>query len=325
MKRVIAILLSVLLLGMLPACNQGADMPADNKLRLDKAILEIGETHTDFNGMEIQIVDAVWNNDEIKLDVNWINKTGYEVVYGDSYDIEREDGGKWTSCVTLDNLAFNLIGYELKSGATQKKTYKLTDVFNISKDGKYRFITDCVVYEKGRGGESTKCEIWAEFTVVRVGDTDEDMTESLINFVPQYIRTDGYQKGAEYPTVKIIRSVDELNAYYNANKDAYSLERRKDHVSGAAVGFLDVCDRYNAEYFEKQILVMVLVEEGSGSTRHNVDNVKVGSDGKLYINIRRIVPEIGTCDMAQWHILIEPEKVVNVANASDVVVYLDGE
>jgi len=158
-----------------------------------------------------------------------------------------------------------------------------------------------------------------------VGDTDEDMTESLISFVPQYIRTDGYQKGAEYPAVKIIRSVDELNAYYNANKDAYSLERRKDHVSGAAVGFLDVCDRYNAEYFEKQILVMVLVEEGSGSTRHNVDNVKVGSDGKLYINIRRIVPEIGTCDMAQWHILIEPEKVVNVANASDVVVYLDGE
>ncbi|MBQ7349676.1 MAG: hypothetical protein IJW56_02180, partial [Bacteroides sp.] len=94
--------------------------------------------------------------------------------------------------------------------------------------------------------------------------------------------------------------------------------------SDSTIGFLDACDKYNAEYFEDQILVMVLLEEGSGSNRHNVDNVKLGSDGKLYISIRSIVPEVGTCDMAEWHILIEPEKDINVASESDVVVYLDG-
>lgn len=68
---------------------------------------------------------------------------------------------------------------------------------------------------------------------------------------------------------------------------------------------------------------MVLLEEGSGGTRHNVDNVKIGTDGKLYVNIR--TTRIGeTDDMAEWHILIEPEKDITVASESDIVVYLDG-
>lgn len=107
-------------------------------------------------------------------------------------------------------------------------------------------------------------------------------------------------------------------------EDKYNLERRSDPASDSTIGFLNACDKYTAEYFENQILVMVLLEEGSGSIRHNVDNVKYGSDGKLYVSVRRDVPEAGTDDMAEWHILIEPEKDIAVANESDIVVYLDG-
>ena len=324
MKRIIALVLSVLLLGMLTACNQNVGRHADGIIKADKATIEIGKTHTTFEGMEIQIVNAIWNDEETKLDINWINKTGYDVVYGSSYNIERENNGEWSSCVTIENLAFNSIGYELKSGATQKKTYALTDIFDISQNGKYRFTTDCFVYDKGRGGESTECELWAEFTVTRIGDTSGDVKKNFIDFVPQYIRTNGYHEDVEYPVVKIIRSVDELNAYYNANKEKYYLERRSDPASDSRIGFLDACDKYDEAYFEDQILVMVLLEEGSGSIRHIVDNVKLGSDGKLYISIRRDVPEVGTDDMAEWHILIEPEKDITVASDSDVVVYLDG-
>ena len=324
MKRIMALVVSVLLLVGLTACNQNVGRHADGIIKADKATIEIGSTHTAFDGMEIQIVNAVWNDEETKFDVNWINKTGHEVVYGDSYDIEREDGDKWTSCVTIDNLAFYSIGYELKSGVTQKKTYKLTDIFDISENGKYRFTTDCFVYDKGRGGESTECELWVEFTVTRVGDTSGDVKKTFVDFVPQYIRTNGYHEDVDYPVVKIIRSVDEMTAYYNANKDKYNLERRSDPASDSTIGFLDACDKYTAEYFEEQILVMVLLEEGSGSIRHNVDNVKYGSDGKLYVSVRRDVPEAGTDDMAEWHILIEPEKDIAVANESDIVVYLDG-
>lgn len=324
MKRIMALVLSVLLLVGLTACNQNVGRHADGIIKADKATIEIGKTHTDFEGMNIQIVNVVWNDEETKLDVKWNNETSYNVVYGEYYKIEKEINGKWESCVTLDNLAFNDIGYELRSKSSQKQTYNLTDMFDISENGKYRFTTDCSVYENGRGAGSTECEMWGEFTVTRIGDTSGDVKKTFIDFQTQYIRTDGYHDGVEYPIVKIIRSVNELNSYYNKNKEKYSLERREDPASDSTIGFLDACDKYNAEYFEKQILVMVLLEEGSGSTRHNVDNVKLGSDGKLYVNIRSIVPEVGTCDMAEWHILIEPETNVDIASESDVVVYMDG-
>lgn len=323
MKRIIALVLSILLLVGLTACNQNVGRHADGIIKADKATIEIGKTDTTFEGMNVQIVNAIWNDEEIKLEVKWNNETSYDVVYGEDYEIEKETNGEWKSCVTLDNLAFTDIGYELPSKSSQKQTYNLTDMFDISQNGKYRFTSDCFVYDKGRGGESTECELWAEFTVTRVGDTSGDVKKTFVDFTPQYIRTNGYHEDVEYPVVKIIRSVDELNSYYNENKEKYSLERREDPASDSTIGFLDACDKYNAEYFEDQILVMVLLEEGSGSNRHNVDNVKLGSDGKLYISIRSIVPEVGTCDMAEWHILIEPEKNINVASESDVVVYLD--
>jgi len=147
MKRIIALVLSVLLLVGLTACNQNVGRHADGIIKADKATIEIGKTHTTFEGMEIQIVNAIWNDEETKLDVNWINKTGYDVMYGSSYNIEHENNGEWSSCVALDNLAFNSIGYELKAGTTQKKTYALTDIFDISQNGKYRFTTDCFVYD----------------------------------------------------------------------------------------------------------------------------------------------------------------------------------
>lgn len=324
MNRITAILLTVLLLGMLTACNQNVGRHADGIIKADKATIEIGKTHTTFEDMNVQIVNVIWNDEEIKLEVKWNNETSYNVVYGEYYKIEKEINSKWESCVTLDNLAFNDIGYELRSKSSQKQTYNLTDMFDISENGKYRFATDCSVYENGRGAESTECEMWIEFTVTRIGDTSGDVKKTFIDFQTQYIRTDGYHDGVEYPIVKIIRSVDELNSYYNENKEKYSLERREDPASDSTIGFLDACDKYNAEYFEKQILVMVLLEEGSGSTRHNVDNVKLGSDGKIYVNIRSIVPEVGTCDMAEWHILIEPETNVDIASESDVVIYMDG-
>lgn len=103
MKRIIAILLTVLLLGMLTACDQNVGRHADGIIKADKATFEIGKTHSSFEGMNIQIANAIWDDEEIKLDVNWINKTGYDVVYGSSYDIERENNGEWSSCVTLED------------------------------------------------------------------------------------------------------------------------------------------------------------------------------------------------------------------------------
>lgn len=144
--------------------------------------------------------------------------------------------------------------------------------------------------------------------------------ENSVSFISRYIRTDGYDEDAKYPDVKIIRSVGELYEYYSANKDKYNLERKDEVYSDTTIGFWDACDKYDEAYFENQILVMVLLEEGSGSVRHNVESVKVAQDDKLYISICAVVPEVGTCDMAEWHILIEPEEGIDVVNEADVIV-----
>ena len=323
MKRVISALLSVLLLGCLTACSRDDGQSKNGDSRSGTLKVAIGETNTDFDGVSVRILNLAEDEGKTQLNVRWVNETSYEVVYGESYDIEREQNGKWSSCA-INGLNFTAIGYELRKNATQTKSYTLSNSFDISENGKYRFVTDCSVYDKGRGGESTKCKLWAEFTVTRTGDSGGEVQKSFIDFKPQYIRTDGYREDADYPVVKIIRSVDGLKAYYNASKDKYDLERKDKVYSDTTIGFLDACDKYNEAYFEKQILVMVLLEEVSGSNRHNVDNVKLGSDGKLYISIRSIIPEAGTCDMAAWHILIEPEADIDVASESDVIVYLDG-
>ena len=50
MKRIIAILLTVLLLGMLTACDQNVGRHADGIIKADKATFEIGKTHSSFEG-----------------------------------------------------------------------------------------------------------------------------------------------------------------------------------------------------------------------------------------------------------------------------------
>ena len=158
----------------------------------------------------------------------------------------------------------------------------------------------------------------------KMGGTEGILAVPAIDFSAQYIRTDGYREDVQYPVVKIIRSVGELNAYYEANKEEYSLGRNDNVASDTTVGFLDACDQYDDAYFEDHILVMVLLEEGSGSVRHKVRSVHVSAGGQCCIYIDRIVPEAGTCDMAEWHILIEPEAGVKIEKESDITVFVDG-
>jgi len=156
-------------------------------------------------------------------------------------------------------------------------------------------------------------------------ETDEiipsDPTESL-KFNAQYIRTDGYHENIKYPAVKVVRSDRELNMYYESNKELYNLERREDPASDSTIGFLDACDRYDEAYFEDHVLLMVLLEEGSGSNRHEVKKVLRSKD-LVTVEIDTIVPEVGTCDMAEWHILVELPREAEVSE-ENITVFLDG-
>lgn len=134
-----------------------------------------------------------------------------------------------------------------------------------------------------------------------------------LGFCAQYLRTDGYHSGVKYPQVIVIHSAAELSEYYETNKDRYNLS-----------GFPAACKKYDEAYFGDRVLVMVLVEAGSGSVRYQVTDVaRTGVNRDvLSVAIDVMAPEVGTCDMAQWHILIEPAAGVFVSDAEHVSVNL---
>ncbi len=119
--------------------------------------------------------------------------------------------------------------------------------------------------------------------------------EEIENFAVQYIRTNGYVEGASFPKTVVIGSVAELEAYYEANKEIYSLTESSFYSAMAA---------YDEAFFENNALIFVLLEEPSGSIKHRVAGLWV-TDDELEIEIERTVPQMGTADMAEWHIVIE--------------------
>ena len=139
-----------------------------------------------------------------------------------------------------------------------------------------------------------------------------------ITFSAQYVRTDGFHEEEHYPQVQVITSKDELDRYYTEHKDLYQLEHGDD------LSFRTACQRYDDRYFEKQILLMVLLEEPSGSNRHRVLQI-TEENNQLAVEIQRILPECGDDDMALWHLLIEPDAGVGAMDEDAVTVLLDGK
>ncbi len=157
-----------------------------------------------------------------------------------------------------------------------------------------------------------------------------DKKDSLA-FKARYIRTDGYREGADFPQVYLINNTEELQAYYDANKETFQLETSRP-ADGEAQDFLSLCSGYNDDFFKNQYLLFILVEEGSGSIRHKVSDVYISnqtssssdidtSEPKLTVCIEPIIPEVGTCDMAEWHIIIELNRSTQIQESSGVDVY----
>ncbi len=142
-------------------------------------------------------------------------------------------------------------------------------------------------------------------------------------FEAQYIRTNGYSEDRNYPYHVVIDSKEELEAYYEANKDLYDLERKEKVYSDTTIGFLDACDKYDDAYFERQNLVLIILEEGSGSIRHEITDVRRrwdenGASLGWNITIKSTAPEVVTDDMAEWHLFLEVQMGNVIKDGDDV-------
>ncbi|MCR4614816.1 MAG: hypothetical protein K5756_01515 [Clostridiales bacterium] len=93
----------------------------------------------------------------------------------------------------------------------------------------------------------------------------------------------------ETPTnAVIIRSAEELKARYGNSQDELKA----------------LCGEYTNDYFKTGVLLIAFTVEGSGSITHEVTGVD-NNGGELCINIKTNTPEVGTCDMAAWQIIVE--------------------
>ena len=149
-----------------------------------------------------------------------------------------------------------------------------------------------------RPGEEATTPASAEATTIV--PTTAEATEPL-TYEVQYFRTGGYVEGIDYPYVVIVQSAGELTNYISENRDEFDFESWEATDTEEAHGMLTAIDAYDDAFFSKNALLIVVVQEPSGSNRHEF----LGFGEKNEIRIRRIVPEVGTTDMADWHILIE--------------------
>ena len=131
------------------------------------------------------------------------------------------------------------------------------------------------------------------------------------NFKAFYHRADlsNYTEN-EYPVLTPIRSESELLDYYRSNKDTYQFDRQYSGSTDMAGEVFAGNGLYDEAFFKNHFLLFIVLEEGSGSVRHKVESV-TRVNGSLSVNIVRIIPEIGTCDMAQWHIIVVLDRAIS--------------
>lgn len=294
MRKIIAILLAAAMLSGLCACDA-----------VEPEISISGNHDTDLKGVSLEILSARRTEEEgTVLKVRWNNQTDYEVLYGEAYKIQRLEGDSWVDLSPRPNTGFTAIGYHLNPHSSTTKTYELDWIYDVSKAGTYRFVSDCRVYETPTG---TDCDLWAEFQV-------ENSVPKDLKIDARYIRTDGNREGRKYPEAVLLTEREALEGYYIENRGFYNLD------GNGPARFYTAMLGYNDVFFAKYDLLMVLLHEGSGSITHKVSKLEY-SDGILSAWIDRNVPQAGTCDEALWHLLIPVEKS---CEADHIRIYLDG-
>ncbi len=115
----------------------------------------------------------------------------------------------------------------------------------------------------------------------------------------KFIRTNyDYNSSA----VLIMKSVEDVSDYKLAVREKLGVNA---FYLSTDIDMLFI--NYNKEYFASHILFVATLVERSGSIRHEVKNIHY-SKSEMTVTILTTLPNMGTCDMAQWHLLIEVDR-----------------
>lgn len=81
--------------------------------------------------------------EEIK--VTWINESPYDAIYGEYYELYKNDDGVWTQVGSVLEGPYMDIAYSVKSKTDQVKTYRIFEWFGLLDEGEYKIYADYYV------------------------------------------------------------------------------------------------------------------------------------------------------------------------------------
>ena len=161
MKKLVAFVLTFVCVFALVGCdNTQPEYEEPNFTEFTEKQTIVGNNYSDFDGISIQASGIYIYPDKTTIFINWENDTEYSVIYGEQYSIERFENDQWVSCL-INNNDLTDIDHELRAKELDSKAYTLTEMYDVSKPGTYRFLSTCSV-NIGEG-KSTECSVWAEF------------------------------------------------------------------------------------------------------------------------------------------------------------------
>ena len=116
----------------------------------------------------------------------------------------------------------------------------------------------------------------------------------------------------------VIKTLDELEAYVQKILDGF-----KNDTAITPDGYWEALEkqvresyaRYDQEFFKKNILVIALVDQGSGNVSYNLENIQ-NEDGKLTINVKRDAPMIQTMDFVSWVMFLELSNTCEISSVT---------
>lgn len=139
--------------------------------------IKVLETASTFDGLEWNIESV---DENLNFTVKWKNKSDREITYGEVFRLERlsekRDGRKvWALLNADEDIAFNDVGYILRSGGEAFQEYKAGSFYDLDNSVKYRLLADFSV----EGDRDTIYTAWVEFTV-------EDRDASAVSLSSYY-------------------------------------------------------------------------------------------------------------------------------------------
>ena len=96
------------------------------------------------------LVKTTQTKNTVKVKVAFSNKTRNTIEFGEFFWVERYKDGKWIKMNMKEDMDFHLVAYVIPSNQSSKKTYTLTNYYNIKDftEGVYRIHVDANYKEK---------------------------------------------------------------------------------------------------------------------------------------------------------------------------------